>query len=166
MFTALSNNLFNAAPPGLDLARQVDTAGNRRIRRTGHVLAHQRFDRPGLRQRTNIRHIQLVVVHANLNWDTAGIVLMNECIENQLAQPFLGKRELFNPLLAILIPDLRLELLEVYKLQRSRRLFKLRTMYVVMIKQVRIVNAEHADLDIRTRNPLLGPFGEKKRGGK
>ena len=34
VLAALPNDLINAAPPGLDLASQVDAPSNRRIRRT------------------------------------------------------------------------------------------------------------------------------------
>ena len=155
MLAALTHNLLHAPAPGLDLARQVDTASNRRIRRTRDMLAHQRIDRPGLGQRAHVCNIQLVVVNTDLNRNAARIILVDERIEDQFAQGLLRERKLLNPLLAILIPDLSLEILEVDQFKRLLCLLQQRAMYIIVINEIGIILTKLTDLHIRARNPFL-----------
>ena len=129
------------------------------------MFAEKFFQSPILGERADIRDIEFVVRNADLDGREAGVILVDKRIENQFAQRLPRERELFDALFPVFVPNLCLEIFEIYQVERFFRLFDQGAVDIVMVKEVGLVLAEFSDLDVGAGDPFFGLFREQESRG-
>ena len=154
-------NLLDPASPTLDETRQIKHVGDIGIIRFGRVFAHQIIRSPPLRKTPDIRDVQSVFIHADLDWDAGLILFVTDRVQQGLAERFFrNKVPLYS--LGALIANLRLHVFQVDHFQRLVYLFEDRTANLVLIKQVGVV-FKIADFEKGALLVSLRVFAEEER---
>ena len=128
-------HVFDAAPPRFHVA-----SPKKRVCDFGVVLfrtmpLHQCFGGPIGRENAIVAYKDFVLVYANLNRDSRGVIRMHQGVVNGFAHGILWNGVAFHPDQAV-VTDACLEILEVNELDDSIRLNEQRTVNFILVLQI------------------------------
>ena len=113
------------------------------------------------RHLTIVPNIYLILINTNLDWIAATVILMNNCIQQNLTECVLMKHKLLNSLDTLIINQC-LHIFRVYQIYCLIYLLYQRTVHLILVHQIRIWFSKISDFDIRTCYPLLWIFIKRK----